>query len=104
MSGVLRGPLHGLPVSLKDCFQIAGTDASIGCTAFVNQPTSQAEETEVTQIMRKSGAILFCKTNVPLALMSGEVSEILRQRCGNMMVPNGRVDVQRHLRVHYQSL
>ncbi|KAJ4164361.1 hypothetical protein LMH87_006038 [Akanthomyces muscarius] len=71
-SGVLRGPLHGLPVSLKDCFKVAGTDASIGCTAFASQPTSEAEESEVTKIMRQSGAILFCKTNVPMALMSGE--------------------------------
>lgn len=74
-SGVLRGPLHGLPVSLKDCFQITDTDAAIGCTAFANQPTSKREETEITKIMRQSGAVLFCKTNVPLALMSGEVSE-----------------------------
>ncbi|ATY60244.1 uracil-DNA glycosylase [Cordyceps militaris] len=69
MSGVVRAPLHGLPVSLKDCFKIVGTD---GCTAFANQPTLACKETELTRIMRKSGAILFCKMNVPLALMSGE--------------------------------
>ncbi|KAK5029525.1 hypothetical protein LTS07_005987 [Exophiala sideris] len=72
VSGVARGPLHGLPVSLKDCFQIAGTDATIGYTAFANQPASPDEESEITRIMRESGAILFCKTNVPLALMAGE--------------------------------
>ncbi|XWW97156.1 hypothetical protein V2A60_005137 [Cordyceps javanica] len=72
VSGVVRGPLHGLPVSLKDCFKVAGTDATIGCTAFANDPTLDSEESEITKIMRQSGAILFCKTNVPLALMSGE--------------------------------
>ncbi|KIV77499.1 hypothetical protein PV11_09289 [Exophiala sideris] len=72
VSGVARGPLHGLPVSLKDCFQIAGTDATTGYTAFANQPASPDEESEITRIMRESGAILFCKTNVPLALMAGE--------------------------------
>lgn len=90
-SGVLRGPLHGLPVSLKDCFKVAGTDASIGCTAFASQPTSEAEESEVTKIMRQSGAILFCKTNVPMALMSGEVSVCVRRQT-DLMAPNGRAD------------
>ncbi|CAI7599455.1 unnamed protein product [Penicillium pancosmium] len=71
-SGIARGPLHGLPVSLKDCFQVEGTDAAIGYTALVNQPTSKEDESEITKIMRQSGAILFCKTNVPTALMSGE--------------------------------
>ncbi|KAJ0418961.1 amidase signature domain-containing protein [Aspergillus carlsbadensis] len=71
-TGVARGPLHGLPVSLKDCFPVEGTDATIGYTAFANTPTSEDEEAEITKIMRESGAILFCKTNVPTAMMSGE--------------------------------
>ena len=68
-----RGLLHGLPVSLKDCFKVEGTDATIGCTAYAHLPTKQDEETEITRIMRESGAILFCKTNVPTAMMAGEV-------------------------------
>ncbi|RMZ75574.1 hypothetical protein DV737_g5244, partial [Chaetothyriales sp. CBS 132003] len=70
-TGRASGPLHGLPISLKDCFQIEGTDATIGYTAFANQPSSNDEESEITKILRESGAILFCKTNVPLALMAG---------------------------------
>ncbi|CAI7646401.1 unnamed protein product [Penicillium bialowiezense] len=69
---VPRGLLHGLPISLKDCFKVEGTDATIGCTAYADQPTTQAEESEITKIMRESGAILFCKTNVPTAMMAGE--------------------------------
>ncbi|CAL5873023.1 uncharacterized protein PFLUO_LOCUS7292 [Penicillium psychrofluorescens] len=71
-SGIPRGPLHGLPVSLKDCFKVERTDATIGYTAFANQPTPEEYESEVTKILRSSGAILYCKTNVPTALMSGE--------------------------------
>ncbi|KAJ5328696.1 hypothetical protein N7452_009086 [Penicillium brevicompactum] len=70
--GAPRGLLHGLPVSLKDCFKVEGTDATIGCTAYAHLPTRQDEETEITRIMRESGAILFCKTNVPTAMMAGE--------------------------------
>ena len=72
-TGFPRGPLHGLPVSLKDCFKIDGTDASIGYTAYADRPTKKDEESEITKIMRESGAILFCKTNVPTAMMAGEV-------------------------------
>ncbi|KAJ5808994.1 hypothetical protein N7474_010263 [Penicillium riverlandense] len=71
-SGIPSGPLHGLPISLKDCFKVEGTDATIGYTAFANQPTAEEDESEVTKILRDSGAVLYCKTNVPIALMSGE--------------------------------
>ncbi|CAG8386346.1 unnamed protein product [Penicillium salamii] len=71
-SNIPRGLLHGLPVSRKDCFKVEGTDATIGCTAYANQVTTKAEETEITKIMRESGAIVFCKTNVPTAMMAGE--------------------------------
>ncbi|KAF7560566.1 hypothetical protein G7046_g3586 [Stylonectria norvegica] len=73
-SGIVLGHLHGLPVSLKDCFKIEATDATIGYTALANQPTLKEEESEVTKIMRQSGAVLFCKTNIPLAMMAGEAS------------------------------
>lgn len=76
-TGVPRGPLHGLPVSLKDCFRIEGADATIGYAAFANSPTRQDEEAEITRIMRECGAVLFCKTNVPTAMMAGEVRCIL---------------------------
>ncbi|KAM3498687.1 hypothetical protein MY10362_008009 [Beauveria mimosiformis] len=71
-SGVVRGPLHGLHGSLKNCFKIVGTDATIGCAAFANQQTFQSEENEFTEILRPTDAILFCKTGVPLALTAGE--------------------------------
>ena len=74
-TGAVKGPLHGLPVSLKDCFQIEGTDAVIGLTAFVHHPATLCNESELTKVMRQCGAILFCKTNTPPALMAGEVSD-----------------------------
>jgi amidase len=74
-SGQPQGILHGLPVSLKDCFRVRGTDAIIRYTAWADLPSSTHDESEMTKIMRDSGAILFCKTNVPLALMVGEVGE-----------------------------
>ncbi|KAH8168692.1 amidase domain-containing protein [Sarocladium implicatum] len=71
-TGVPRGPLYGLPISLKDCFRVEGTDATTGYTSLANFPTAKGEESEITTIMRNSGAILFCKTNVPVGMMSGD--------------------------------
>ena len=34
-TGKLRGPLHGVPISFKDQFEIAGKDASIGFSRYV---------------------------------------------------------------------
>jgi amidase len=67
------GPLHGLPISLKDSFQIAGSAASIGCVSFL----ARASETNssLVEILLKLGAVLYVKTNVPQTMM---VSDPLR--------------------------
>ncbi|OWZ61424.1 hypothetical protein AYX15_06373 [Cryptococcus neoformans] len=66
------GPLHGLPVSLKDNFYIEGVDTTVGFVAWANDPAKKQQESEMTQIMRECGAVLFCKTNVPTAMMIAE--------------------------------
>lgn len=69
-TGKAIGPLHGLPVSLKDNFNVKGLDTTVGFIAWANEP--QQAESEMTKIMRESGAVLFCKTNVPTAMMIAE--------------------------------
>lgn len=82
-TGEPLGPLHGLPVSLKDNFEVHGLDTSIGFVAWVEDPCVADEhigkaggegkvdgekgrkrrgESEMTKIMRRAGAVLFCKT------------------------------------------
>lgn len=56
------GPLHGLPVSLKDNFYIEGVDTTVGFVAWANDPAKKQQESEMTQVMRECGAVLFCKT------------------------------------------
>ncbi|WVQ79332.1 hypothetical protein IAT38_001429 [Cryptococcus sp. DSM 104549] len=66
------GPLHGLPVSLKDNFYVEGVDTTVGFVAWANDPATKEKESEMTKIMRECGAVLFCKTNVPTAMMIAE--------------------------------
>ena len=61
--GVVKGPLHGLPISMKDCFKIRGHDASIGMLYFTNKPAT--EDSILVESLRSLGAVLYCKTNVP---------------------------------------
>lgn len=67
-TGKARGPLHGLPISLKDSVHVKGFDSSIGYINCCNDP-AQADA-ELTVAFRNAGAVLYCKTNVPTAMVS----------------------------------
>ncbi|ROV93592.1 hypothetical protein VMCG_08092 [Cytospora schulzeri] len=42
--GQLAGPLHGLPISLKDSFQVRGSDATLGLVAYLDNGPSEAAD------------------------------------------------------------
>ena len=68
--GMTIGPLHGLPISLKDCFITAPHPSSIGMAAFANEPLPA--DTLLVTILRDLGAVFYVKTNVPTAMMMAE--------------------------------
>ena len=57
------GPLHGLPISIKDSYGIKGYDNTIGMSRWLNKPFK--EDSVVVQVLRLQGAIPFMKTNSP---------------------------------------
>ncbi|KAE9377363.1 amidase [Stipitochalara longipes BDJ] len=78
--GKTIGPLHGLPISLKDQFNIKGLDTTIGYVSRVNKPVS--EESTLVTLLLEAGAILYVKTNVPATLMRGEtVNNVFGTTC-----------------------
>lgn len=73
------GPLHGLPVSLKDQFHVKGVETSMGYVGWLGtfegkKGTGKEKvfESELVKELRSLGAVLYCKTSVPHTLMSGE--------------------------------
>ncbi|TLD27684.1 hypothetical protein E2P81_ATG10972 [Venturia nashicola] len=66
--GSPMGPLHGLPISLKDTFKIPGHDASIGIVALAFKPATSSST--LVELLLKAGAVLYCKTNIPQTLMA----------------------------------
>jgi len=58
-----RGPLYGLPISVKECFFVKGYDATAGLARYIDSPAE--EDGGMVKRMRDLGAIPFCLTNVP---------------------------------------
>ncbi|KAG1866160.1 amidase signature domain-containing protein [Suillus subluteus] len=77
----LRGPLHGVPFSVKDNYRMEGYDATVGFTAWANNP-GKKDACLVAQL-RAAGAIIFVKTNVPQTMFAFECSNPLWGRTRN---------------------
>jgi fatty acid amide hydrolase len=69
-TGDLRGPLHGLPVSIKEQVGQAGFDSTCGACCRLERPC--AEDATLVSSLVAAGAIPFCRTNVPQLLMLPE--------------------------------
>ncbi|CAH0022490.1 unnamed protein product [Clonostachys rhizophaga] len=69
-TGRAKGPLHGLPISLKDSINFIGHDSTIGFASLVNSPATY--NSTLVDILLNAGAVLYVKTNVPTALMFAE--------------------------------
>jgi amidase len=60
-AGRLRGPLHGVPVVIKDSVEAKGLPGLAGSTALIGRPTRDA--TLVTRL-REAGAVVLASTNM----------------------------------------
>ncbi|KAF1993945.1 acetamidase [Amniculicola lignicola CBS 123094] len=69
-TGKVVGPLHGLPISLKDNFNVVGRDSTVGFTSLVGQPATY--NSTLVELLEAQGAVRYCKTNVPTAMMIAE--------------------------------
>jgi len=67
-----RGPLHGIPISVKECYDIAGTYSTAGMTKFARNKAE--EDSPVVKLVKELGAVPFCKTNVPQVMYSLQCS------------------------------
>ncbi|KZT57365.1 general amidase [Calocera cornea HHB12733] len=75
------GPLHGLPISLKDQICIEGLDTVMGYVAWVDRPA--AKNAVLVDILLDAGAVPFVRTNVPQTLMWGETFNVVFGRTLN---------------------
>ncbi|KAI1078607.1 amidase [Whalleya microplaca] len=69
--GSVAGPLHGLPISLKDSFIVKGHHATVGYTEFLKRPIPD-DHSALVELLLDAGAVLYCKTNVPQTMMTAD--------------------------------
>ncbi len=63
-AGKNLGPLHGLPMTIKDTYETVGMATVAGSPALADHMPTQ--DADLVMALRKAGAIVFGKTNVPL--------------------------------------
>jgi amidase len=61
--GEAVGPLGGLPMTIKDAFEVAGMTATCGMPELADHVPER--DADAVERLRAAGAILFGKTNVP---------------------------------------
>jgi Asp-tRNA(Asn)/Glu-tRNA(Gln) amidotransferase A subunit family amidase len=68
-NGKARGPLEGIPYTLKDSMKYKGMTCSSGSPAFANLVAK--EDSFVAEQLRKAGAVCIGSTNTPPMMASG---------------------------------
>ncbi|KAA8896902.1 hypothetical protein TRICI_006815 [Trichomonascus ciferrii] len=86
-TGQLWGPFHGLPVSVKDHFHLAGHLLNTGFTAWADFRNKPEDEDGIFKELRKAGCVFFMKTHMPT---SGMVLETTSNLWGNVYNPYNR--------------
>jgi amidase len=81
-SGNLRGPLHGVPFSIKDSIEQAGTRCTAGTLGRKNAPPSTEDATLVARL-RRAGAIPIARTNLPDLLFAFESANLIYGQTNN---------------------
>lgn len=80
-AGRSLGPLHGLPMTIKDSIDVAGAPSTWGDRAHAqHRPTDDAD---VVRQLRDAGAILWGKTNVPKHLGDWQTFNEIHGRTNN---------------------
>ncbi|KAI1333887.1 amidase [Xylariaceae sp. FL0016] len=77
----MKGPLAGIPVSLKDTINVGGFDSTVGYSGFVGN--KQSRDGPTVRLLKDAGAVPYVKTNMPITLLSFESTNDVWGRCTN---------------------
>jgi len=75
------GPLHGLPISLKDQLRVKGRQTHMGYTAWINKVDQ--DSSVMVDLLERAGAVFYTKTSVPQSLMVCETINNVNGRTVN---------------------
>ncbi|OTA92884.1 hypothetical protein M434DRAFT_21722 [Hypoxylon sp. CO27-5] len=69
-TGKVVGPLHGVPMTFKECFHFKGYDSTNGYMSRVFQPADRTSP--LPELLQAAGAVVISKTNVPQTMLVAE--------------------------------
>lgn len=75
------GPLHGVPITIKDSYDVAGTPTVVGLETRVGHRA--AADSPLVARLRQAGAIVLGKTNAPQVLLYNETDNAVYGRTNN---------------------
>ncbi|KAF7913357.1 uncharacterized protein EAE98_011582 [Botrytis deweyae] len=86
-AGSVRGPLHGLPISVKDQFHVKGSDTTMGYVGWIGTFEGDDNSNRVGMVnsqtiseLEEQGAVVFCKTSLPQTVLYDEtINNIIGQ-------------------------
>lgn len=80
-NGEQLGPLHGVPITIKDCFALRGCEITLGTPGYSRGPATA--DSPLVARLRRAGAILLGKSNVPQAMLMHECDNPLFGRANH---------------------
>lgn len=80
-AGNAAGRLFGVPISMKDSFDVNGMRTTVGLVH--RRDAIQDTDAEVVARLKKEGAIILGKTNTPILCFYQETDSKLHGRCNN---------------------
>ncbi|MEK4251454.1 amidase [Paenibacillus sp. FSL W7-1287] len=80
-NGEPTGRLHGVPISMKDCFNVAGMATTSGLIHRAQM--IETEDAAVVKRLKQEGAIILAKTNTPALCFCEETDNKLHGRTNN---------------------
>ncbi len=79
--GEARGPLDGLPVTVKECFDLAGRATTLGLPSWRGRVAQR--DAALVELLRESGAVVLGRTNLSQTMLYVEASNPLFGRTSN---------------------
>ncbi|WP_437612849.1 amidase family protein [Sorangium sp. So ce834] len=79
--GEIRGPLHGLPITVKESLDMAGMASTLGVAS--RRGHRAAGDAGVTVLLRQAGAVILGRTNVSQLLLYNETRNPLFGQTAN---------------------
>jgi len=79
--GAALGPLHGVPITIKSCIDVAGWPCPAG--SLLRKDCVAASDAPLVARLREAGAILLGNTNTPEFLMAYETDNLVSGKTSN---------------------